>query len=132
MAKEKTFMTPKKLTLLVVDDEEPIRQLLSAQLRHEGYTVLQARDGDTALSLLERNPIDVAIVDIVMPGKDGIQTITNLRITHPDLKIIAMSGDIDSAVYLTAADRLGVKQRLNKPFTHEQLLGALEAIMLEQ
>lgn len=125
-------MTPRKQTLLVVDDEEPIRQLLAAQLRHEGYTVLQARDGDTALSLLERNPVDVAIVDIVMPGKDGIQTITNLRITHPDLRIVAMSGDIDSAVYLTAADRLGVRQRLKKPFSHEQLLEALEAVMADE
>ncbi len=120
-------MTPKKQNVLIVDDEEPIRQLLAAQLRQEGYSVLQARDGETALSLLERNPVDVAIVDIVMPGKDGIQTITNLRITHPDVRIVAMSGDIDSAVYLTAADRLGVRQRLKKPFSHEQLLEALEA-----
>jgi len=111
-----------------VDDDDGIRGILTAQLMSEGYNVVTAHDGERALELLRKCTVDLLIVDFVMPGKDGVQVITNVRVTRPELRIIAISGDIDSDVYLRAAKNLGVDVRLQKPFTHEQLQAALSSV----
>ena len=79
-------------------------------------------------ALLLANKPDVAIVDMYMPGKDGVQTITNMRITHPDTSIIAMSGDTNSDVYLRAAANLGVRAGLKKPFSRQQVDDAIKKV----
>jgi DNA-binding response OmpR family regulator len=121
-------MRNRRRTVLVVDDDDGIRGILTAQLMSEGYNVVTAHDGERALELLRKCTVDLLIVDFVMPGKDGVQVITNVRVTRPELRIIAISGDIDSDVYLRAAKNLGVDVRLQKPFTHEQLQAALSSV----
>jgi CheY-like chemotaxis protein len=118
----------RKLAVLVVDDENAMRVLLSAMLRAEGHTVFLASDGDTALAMVEKHSPDVAIVDMYMPGKDGVQTITNMRITHPGIGIVAMSGDTNSDVYLRAAASLGVRAGLQKPFSRQQVFEAIARV----
>jgi CheY-like chemotaxis protein len=122
-------MAARLLTILVIDDDHAVREVIAAHLRSEKHTVLTARSGEQALELIARHRVDLVVVDLVMPGRDGVQVITNLRITHPDIRIIAMSGDTNSSVYLRAAESLGANARLQKPFTHEQLLQAVDEAM---
>lgn len=125
-------MAETKPTVLVIDDEAAVRRALEQQLKYAGYPAVTARDGAHAIEILETTRADLALIDLVMPGKDGVQTITNLRITHPEIRIIAMSGDSNSQMYLKAAQGLGVKVRLEKPFTYQQLTAALEQAMGDQ
>ena len=78
--------------ILVIDDEEPIRWLLSKILRTARHEVLQAGNGREGIEICERNAVDLVITDIVMPDTEGLETIRELRRRHPSLKIFAMSG----------------------------------------
>ena len=81
-------------TVLVVDDEEPVRLVVSKMLKRLGYEVLAAADGTEALDLFSRQPEEVCcvIVDLAMPGMDGQQTFTALREIRPDAAIILATG----------------------------------------
>lgn len=94
-------------------------------LEHFGCRVTEAADGDEALALQARDPADVLITDIVMPGHDGVETIGDLRRDYPQLKIIAMSGHDLASTWLTLAERMGVSAVLVKPFTIETLASAV-------
>ena len=78
--------------ILVIDDEEHVRDTLRAALESKGHTVTEACNGDEGMQLFAAERADLVITDILMPGKDGIQTIKELRQLHPDVKIVAMSG----------------------------------------
>src|ERR1044072_3918275 len=77
--------------ILVVDDEQLVRDTLGLSLKQEGYRVVVAECGHTAVSAIEAFTFDVVIVDIVMPGLDGLETINVLRQDAPEVSIIAMS-----------------------------------------
>jgi DNA-binding response OmpR family regulator len=109
-------------TILVIDDEENIRELMRAILENAGYTILDAADGDVGIEIARSNRVDLIITDLIMPGKEGIETITALRREHPHLKIIAISGAIDSATYLHMADHLGADETIGKPFQPNELI----------
>ncbi len=78
--------------ILVVDDEKPVRETLSALLRQEGYDVVVAEGGHSAVEAIEVFTFDLVIVDIFMPGMNGLETIRVFRADAPDVPIIAMSG----------------------------------------
>jgi CheY-like chemotaxis protein len=78
--------------ILVIDDEPAIRALLRAILTGAGHEVFEAENGAAALRLLERQPAELAICDMLMPGLDGLETIRLLRQAFPALRIVAMSG----------------------------------------
>jgi CheY-like chemotaxis protein len=111
--------------VIVVDDVPDIRETVRMALEHHGCRVTEAADGDEALSVQARDPADVLITDIVMPGHDGVETIADLRRDYPDLKIIAMSGHDLASTWLTLAERMGVSAVLVKPFTIETLLSTV-------
>ncbi len=111
----------KKVHVIVVDDVPDIREMVRMALEHYGCRVTEAADGDEALALQARDPADVFITDIVMPGQDGVETIGALRKAYPELKIIAMSGHDLASTWLTLAERMGVSAVLLKPFTIETL-----------
>src|SRR5882724_12973930 len=124
--------------ILVVDDEKPVRETLGLLLRQEGYRVVVAECGHTAVSAIETFTFDIVLVDIVMPGIDGLETITILRHDAPDVSIIAMSGHaggsgvlMHSDFFRTAMER-GATCCLAKPFTREQLLDAIEFCRLSK
>jgi CheY-like chemotaxis protein len=122
-------MASPKTTILVVDDEAFVRMLVTSTLEEAGYRVLAAADGNAGLEWLKKGSVDLMIVDIVMPGKDGVQTITNARLTYPQLRIIAISGDVNSKVYLRAAEKLGAHAALEKPFPKELLLETVKKVL---
>jgi CheY-like chemotaxis protein len=123
--------------ILVVDDEKPVRETLGLLLKHAGFRVVVAECGRTAVGALEAFTFDVVLVDIVMPGMDGIETIGILRQDAPDTSIIAMSGYAGGSglhegdFFRTAVER-GATCCLHKPFTREQLLDAIEFCRLSR
>jgi DNA-binding response OmpR family regulator len=102
-------------SVLIVDDQDMVRRTLRLALESEGLDVREAGDGDEALRLYRKTPADVVITDIVMPNKEGIETIFELRRSSPKVKIIAMSGR-DTVDFLDMARKLGADHALRKPF----------------
>lgn len=89
-------------SVLIVDDESPIRELLRRVLTDRGYHVLEAPDGRKAMDLVKNHEIDLVITDLVMPEQEGLETILQLRRDFPRLKVIAVSG-YDSGSWLRHA-----------------------------
>ena len=110
--------------ILVVDDEPDICDLLREILSLAGHDVLVAPDGDSAIALLRKQPVDVMLTDIFMPGKEGIETIMELRRDFPTVKIVAMSGGgrTGDFHYLRDAVQLGAVRTIFKPFGEEDVL----------
>lgn len=107
--------------ILVVDDEESIRASLLGILEDEGYQVLLSDNGSDALDLIREEVPDLVLLDIWMPGMDGIQTLERIRNLFPDLTVVMMSGHgtIETAVKAT---RVGAYDFIEKPFSLDKLL----------
>jgi len=112
-------------TILLIDDEEQVRMLFQVALEGAGYRVLTAENGKHGLRLLERQEVDVMLVDLLMPDMDGLELIPLLRKTRPAIKIIAISGGSGEWDYLDAAKSLGAHATLKKPFSFQELLQAV-------
>ncbi len=117
--------------ILVIDDDPLIREMLTSSLKRAGYEVQSAPDGNAALKIHEATPADLIITDIIMPEKDGLETIQDFRRLFPAVKIIAMSGGgrIGADNYLHIAKNLGAQTILRKPFTFEELLEVVEKLL---
>ena len=109
-------------TILLIDDEESVRMVFQVALERAGYRVLTAENGQHGLRLLEHQEVDLALVDIFMPGTDGLEVIELLHMSRPACKIIAMSGGSPEWDYLDAAKYLGANDTLKKPFSVQELL----------
>jgi CheY-like chemotaxis protein len=122
-------MTP--CSILVVDDEPGIRELLSLMLEAAGHNVVAAEDGIQAPKVLAAQPIQVVITDLLMPERDGLEFIAEIRKKFPGVKIIAMSGGghIARDSYLRIAKSFGAHVLLEKPFSQSGVLGAIESVM---
>jgi CheY-like chemotaxis protein len=109
-------------TVLVIDDETLVRATVARMVEREGHRVLQAANGIEGLSVFKRERIDVVVCDIIMPEKEGIETIGELRRTNPALKIIAISGGgrTENVDFLGMAERLGADYVLAKPFGRDE------------
>jgi DNA-binding response OmpR family regulator len=117
--------------ILVVDDEETVRNLLKVILERERYQVIAAADGKEAIRLFRRNPCDLIITDIIMPEQEGLKTIFDLRRDHPDVRIIAISGGGQYGLggYLDAAAALGADETFAKPFDRIELLKTVRDLL---
>jgi CheY-like chemotaxis protein len=115
--------------VLVVEDSEGLREIMSIGLRASGYEVAQAADGQRALDLQREKPYEVIVTDLFMPEMDGIETIQTLRDEFPDTAIVAISGQASKtgADFLEVAAKLGADRVLRKPFTIPELVAAVEA-----
>jgi DNA-binding NtrC family response regulator len=102
-------------SILVVDDEESMRHFLLKTLTREGYEVTVAKDGPEALALAQESPPDLALVDVRMPGMDGVAVMRTLRATFPRLPIVLMTayGTVQNAL---AAMKQGANDYVTKPF----------------
>jgi DNA-binding response OmpR family regulator len=110
-------------SILIVDDDASVRRALQHGLRLGGYDIVLAKNGDEGIQEHRRSPVDLVIIDLFMPGKEGLETIVELRRDSPDLPIIAMSGGhLTSKSMLQAANFLGADHILQKPFDATQLL----------
>jgi len=110
--------------ILVIDDEKSIRSLLRQLFERQGYKVMVAASGDEGIQTFNENPVDLVIIDLIMPEKDGIETIRELRSLDPHIKIIAISGGgiIQPDLYLKLAEKFGALYSFQKPIeTHKML-----------
>jgi two-component system cell cycle sensor histidine kinase/response regulator CckA len=115
-------------TVLVVEDEEAVRTLASRVLRAKGYRVLEAASADLALAILggNRQPIDLLLTDVVMPGMSGPALAQRLVGQHPDLRVLYMSGYAEEAIERQGSLPAG-GDLLEKPFTADQLARRVRA-----
>ena len=123
---EKTTMA----LILVIDDEPAIRKMFRKLLEREGFRVLDAPDGDVGLKYAQEHRPDLVIIDLVMPEKEGIETIREMKKMLPDIKIIAMSGGGRSTPqeYLKMAQMLGAIHTFAKPIMTDELLDVVRKI----
>jgi two-component system, NtrC family, nitrogen regulation response regulator NtrX len=112
-------------TILIIDDEDSIRESLQGILQDEGYRVLQAADGNVGLAQLREESADLVLLDIWMPGIDGLETLRRVREMNPEQLVIMMSGHgtIETAVKAT---RLGAYDFIEKPLSLEKVLLSLQ------
>ena len=119
--------------ILIIDDEPQIRSMLKLMLEREGYEVVEAPDGVEGIKVYRQNPADLIITDLIMPNKDGIGMIIDLKKEFPDVNIIAMSGGGLNKPdgYLKGAKKLGAACTLTKPIDREEMLRAVKDILKE-
>jgi len=120
--------------ILVIDDEPQIRSMLRLMLERAGYEVIEAPDGLEGIRCYRANPADLIISDLIMPNKDGIGMMIELKKEFPKIKIIAMSGGglNKPEGYLEGAKKLGAEYTLTKPIDRDQLLRAVRDTLKEK
>jgi CheY-like chemotaxis protein len=109
---------------LVVDDEEDVREMLAMALQMDGYAVTAVGDGAAAVRTAQSSPFEVVTLDLRMPGMGGVETLTRLKSTAPQLPVIIVSGYVGSAEMRTCLD-LGAFAVVRKPFDLNELLELL-------
>jgi DNA-binding response OmpR family regulator len=117
--------------VLVIDDDAKIRRVLDLKLRKAGYQVIAAADGDAGLNLFKAQQPDIIITDILMPGREGLETIIELRRHSPEVKIIAVSGGgrVGAEKYLDLAKKFGAQRTFTKPFIGKEVLQAVRELL---
>jgi two-component system alkaline phosphatase synthesis response regulator PhoP len=114
-------MSNNKLSVLLVEDEENLHEALKLNLELEGYEITSAYDGQEALQKLEQEYFDLIIMDVMLPGMDGISAIEHIRLQNNDVPILILSAKNTSADRVTGLKK-GADDYLTKPFNLEELL----------
>jgi YesN/AraC family two-component response regulator len=111
-------------SILIIDDEAQIRSMIRLVLEREGYVISEASDGAEGIRLFRENPADLILTDLIMPNKDGIGMMLELKKEFPAVNIIAMSGGGLNRPdgYLLGAKKLGAVHTLAKPINRQELL----------
>jgi DNA-binding response OmpR family regulator len=121
--------------ILVIDDEEEIRNALRRALAMEGYEVILASDGVEGERTFRETPPDLVITDIFMPGKEGIELVNDILADYPDTKMIVMSGGArmaeghDLEFLLGVAESAGARRVIKKPFELDEILSLTRALL---
>lgn len=117
--------------ILLIDDDASLRKMLRLTLLELGHTVIEACNGREGLQACAVTPVDLVLTDIIMPEKEGLETIMEMRRTDPHTRIVAMSGGgrMVGKDYLALARRLGANRVLEKPFTTEEMEAAIAAAL---
>ncbi len=117
--------------ILIIDDDDQFRVMLRKLMERNGYEVVEASNGKEGIKIYRENPTDLIITDLIMPDKDGIETIQELKQNFPGVKIIAISGGgrLGPSGYLHMAQILGAQRTLTKPIELPELLKAIEELL---
>ena len=117
--------------ILIIEDDNEVREFLDSLLGRAGYGTATAVNGKVGVELFAASPFDLVITDIIMPEKDGIETIMDMKRTNPALKVIAISGGgrAEPENYLHSARLLGADRTIKKPFTNEDILEAVRTLL---
>ena len=118
-------------SILVVDDDTQVLDVMSEMLKLEGHHVTLAENGKQAVEQVEAEDFDLVITDLIMPEKEGLETISDIKKTHSDLPIIAISGGgrIGPQDYLETARHIGADATLAKPFARKELISTVDALL---
>lgn len=117
--------------ILIIDDEQPVQKMLKRLLEKNDYTVIQADNGNEGIKKFKRHTPDLVITDLIMPEKEGLETIRELKGIKPEVKIIAISGGglNDPKMYLDLASKFGAANTFSKPVDNEVLLSTLHEML---
>lgn len=119
--------------IIVADDERLYRHLLKNFLEADGHRIRLAENGNEVLEMINERGADLLVTDIIMPQKEGLELIIELRKSKRDLKIIAISGGVNSFsgnfCYLDTALKLGANKTVLKPFSKEEIIGAVHDVL---
>lgn len=116
-------------SILIIDDNAALREVLRVGLETAGHRVREMRNGRDGILAFRKEPYDLVITDIYMPERDGLELIEALRRTHPQVKILAMSGASGTMDYLNKARSLGAAMVIRKPFVMPMLLKAVAELL---
>ncbi len=116
--------------LLVIDDEKGLRQMYRELFEERGYEVVTAEDGNKGIELFGSEQPAVVILDIIMPEKEGVETMMELKKLDPNVKVIAVSGggQIKAQEYLKVMQHFGAEFTFQKPVSTTELLGAVKQL----
>jgi DNA-binding response OmpR family regulator len=114
-------------TILLVDDEESVQKLLTFPLEREGYRVVQARDGEEALRRFDEHPIDLVVLDVMLPKVDGLEVCRRLRMASsvPIIMLTARDEEVDKVLGL----ELGADDYITKPFSIREFRSRIRAVL---
>jgi DNA-binding response OmpR family regulator len=117
--------------ILILDDDPSLRTVLADYLRGRGHTIQCFENTESALEEMSRCRIDIAIIDLFLPGSDGLDVIEHARSAHPEAKIIAISGGskIDAQACLRCARDVGANVGLEKPFSLLELNETIDLLL---
>ena len=117
-----------KKRILIIDDERPVRVILKKMFEDKEFHITTASNGKEGMILFREKPFDLVITDIIMPEKEGIEVINELKTDYPDVPIIAISGGGQNAPghYLEVAKILGADSIFEKPIERKKLLNAVK------
>jgi DNA-binding response OmpR family regulator len=116
--------------ILLIEDDDHLRPTLARFLESLGHQVFEAANGKQGLEIFAGSPTELVVTDLIMPEKEGIETMTALRATDPTVKVIAISGLTPrSAFYLQLATKFGADLTLPKPFTLDALSKAIDQVL---
>ena len=115
--------------ILVIEDDDGVRGLLLQILEGAGYEVVGTTEGEEGIRAYRREPADLVITDIMMPEKDGVEIIRELRRDYPDVRIIAITGFRGRFNRLPAAEYLGAQRTFLKPFSTQEMLEAVREVL---
>lgn len=120
-------------TILIIEDDEQIRDIIRQTAELLNYGTLTASDGAEGIKILKEQDVDLIVTDIIMPRKEGIETIVEAKIINPSVKIIAVSGGgrIGPKSYLELAEGFGADRVFTKPFELEELVEAIDSLLNE-
>ncbi len=118
----------KNVTVLIADDDPLIRSVLKMALERSGYRTAVAHDGAQAVAAVEAGGVDIVLLDILMPRKEGLETLLDIKRRFPEIKVYAMSssGKNSRADFLSVAAKFGADATLRKPFAPRVLLNLIE------
>lgn len=116
--------------ILVADDDDFVRGLICSVLKKNGYTVSEAKNGEEAVTMARKDSPDILITDMLMPDKEGIETILEVKEIGSNIKIIAISGGgkTKNMSFLNIAQNAGADAILSKPFKPDELLQAINTL----
>jgi len=128
---EENYPEGRMAQVLVVDDDEQILTLLCRLMEKEGHGVTRASDGLMAFNLFKESPTDIVITDLIMPNKEGIELIQELRSIRNDVKIIAYSGggQLSPDSYLDFAKGVGADRVFSKPIAINDIKQAVKELL---
>jgi len=117
--------------ILLIEDDNQARKAIRKMLEKIDNKVTEAQNGKLGIQLYKNNSFDLVITDIVMPEKEGIEVIFELRQINPAAKIIAISGggSLGTLEYLDMAKKLGAKDSISKPIRFEELISTVETVL---
>lgn len=117
--------------IVIVDDDPTIRLIAAELLRPDGHVVLEAEDGDEALKVVGSMAVDLVVLDMLMPNKDGLETIIDLRRNQPGVRILAISsgGRVGAEQLLRTAMALGADETMVKPLRLETFASTVSRLL---